>query len=79
MNSVAHQLAVLRRLHHLVLQDSQFIIATHSPILLAYPRAKILVLEGSGFTEVSYEHTEHFAVVKEFVNNPMRMIEAVLD
>ena len=46
---------------------------------MAYPRAKILVLEGSGFTEVSYEHTEHFAVVKEFVNNPMRMIEAVLD
>ena len=76
--SPTRQLAVLRRIHHLVLQDSQFIIATHSPILMAYPQAKILMLEESGFTEVSYEETEHYAVTKEFMNNPAQMVETIL-
>ena len=49
------QLSVLRRIHELVLKNSQFIIATHSPILMAYPQAKILLLDASGFTEVRYE------------------------
>src|SRR5438046_670023 len=72
------QLAVLRRIHHLVLRDSQFVIATHSPILMAYPRAKILMLEDNGFTEVRYEDTEHYAVTKQFINNPVQMIETML-
>ena len=53
-------------------------IATHSPILMAYPQAKILMLEENGFVEVAYEETEHYAVTKEFINNPRQMIDSVL-
>jgi len=77
--SPTRQLAVLRRIHHLVLQDSQFVIATHSPILMAYPQARILLLEETGYREVRFEDTEHYAVTKEFLNNPARMIESLLD
>jgi predicted ATPase len=73
--SPSRQLAVLRRIHDLVLANSQFIIATHSPILMAYPGAKILQLSGAGFAEVHYEETEHYAVTKEFLNNPMGMLD----
>jgi len=45
---------------------------------MAYPQAKILQLEDNGFTEVRYEDTEHYAVTREFVNNPARMIETLL-
>jgi predicted ATPase len=76
--SPSRQLAVLRRIHDLVQAKSQFIIATHSPILMAYPRAKILLLGESGFSEVRYEETEHFIVTKEFLNNPAGMLDEVL-
>ncbi len=76
--SPTRQLAVLARIHQLVLCHSQFIIATHSPILMAYPRAKILLLNDRGFTEVKYEETEHYAVTKEFVNDPIRIISQLL-
>jgi len=77
--SPTRQLAVLRRIHHLVLDNSQFVIATHSPILMAYPEAKILILEDGGFTEVPYQDTEHYSVTKEFINNSARMIETLLE
>ena len=53
----------------------QFIIATHSPILMAYPLSKIFLLDGDGYTQVRYEETEHYAVTKEFLANPARMLE----
>lgn len=67
--SPMRQLAMLRRIQHLIQQHSQFIIATHSPILLAYPGAKILTLNESGFTETPYEETEHFTVTRRFLND----------
>jgi len=73
--SPARQLAVLRRIHQLVEEHSQFIIATHSPILMAYPSAKILLLDDTGFTEVRYEETEHYAVTKAFLADPRHMLE----
>lgn len=76
--SPMRQLSVLRRLHELVLKNSQFIIATHSPILMAYPRAKILHLDNRGFTELRYEETEHYTLTKEFLNNGHRMLEELL-
>lgn len=76
--SPTRQLAVLGRIHQLVLQDSQFIIATHSPFLMAYPRAKILLLDQTGFTETRYEETSHYAVTKEFMNNTDQMLENAL-
>jgi len=76
--SPTRQLAALRAIHQLVVDQSQFIIATHSPILLAYPRAKIMLLDGSGITQVGYEDTEHFAVTRDFLNHYQGRIEALL-
>ncbi|MCG8363207.1 MAG: AAA family ATPase [Pseudanabaenales cyanobacterium] len=58
--SPSRQMAALTAIHDLVRKESQFIIATHSPILMAYPNSKILMLSEEGISEVSYEETEHF-------------------
>ena len=55
--------------------ESQFIIATHSPIPLAYPRSKILLLNENGITEVRYEDTEHYSATRYFLNNYPKMID----
>ncbi|HZT55004.1 MAG TPA: AAA family ATPase [Burkholderiaceae bacterium] len=73
------QLAALSAIHQLVQDESQFIIATHSPILLAYPNAKILLFDGTGITEVAYEDTEHFAVMRDFLNHYPRRLVQLLD
>lgn len=69
------QLAALRLIRELVADTSQFIIATHSPILLAYPGAKILQFDGSGITEMAYEDTEHYAITRDFLNHYPRRLE----
>ncbi len=76
--SPTRQLSALVAIHELVQQHSQFIIATHSPILLAYPRAKILQLSEDGIVEVKYEDTEHYKVTKSFLDNPVRMVSMLL-
>lgn len=55
--SPTRQLTVLSRMKQLIDEDSQFIIATHSPILLAYPGATIYLIDGSGISTVNYEDT----------------------
>ena len=69
------QLAALTAIHALVRDQSQFIIATHSPILLSYPSAKILRFDGTGIAEVRYEETEQFRVTQDFLNNYPRRLE----
>lgn len=49
---------------------AQFIIATHSPILICYPGATIYQFDQSGVHETTYEETEHFYLTKSFLNNP---------
>ena len=73
--SPTRQMAALSAMHRLVEDESQFIIATHSPILLAYPRSRILLLDKNGITEVDYEDTEHYSITKQFSNNHQKMIE----
>ncbi len=74
------QLAALSVIDQLTQDDSQFIIATHSPILLSYPHAKILQFDGSGITEVAYEDTEHYAVTRDFLNHyPQRLARLLAD
>jgi predicted ATPase len=48
---------------------AQFIIATHSPILLAYPGAQIFSFDASAIREVTYEETAHYKLYKQFLNN----------
>lgn len=76
--SPTRQMAALSAIHQLVEEKSQFIIATHSPILLAYPRARIYEFSSAGINEVSYEETEHFEVTKEFLNNYEKMLEILM-
>lgn len=76
--SPSRQLAALSAIHQLVQQGCQFIIATHSPILLSYPNAKILQFDGSGISEVAYEDTEHYAITRDFLNHYERRLEQLL-
>lgn len=73
--SPTRQMAALSAIHELVKRDSQFIIATHSPILLAYPGAKLLRLNEEGISEVTYEETEHFSVMRGFLNNYTKFVK----
>jgi predicted ATPase len=73
------QLAALAVIDKLVKQGAQFLIATHSPILLAYPRAKILLFDETGISHVDYEDTEHYAVTRDFLNHYPRRLQQLLD
>ena len=77
--SPQRQLAVLSRIHDLVRDSSQFIIATHSPILMAYPEATIYNFTADGIVETEYEETEHFQVTHDFLTNRERMLKILVD
>ena len=67
--SPTRQMALLSRIHQLVKNNSQFIIATHSPIVMAYPDSTIYQLGSEGMKVVSYEDTEHYQITKDFLND----------
>lgn len=68
--SPSRQLAFLRIIDELVRKKgSQFIIATHSPILMGYPHATIYLLTGDGFAKVPYEKTEHYQITRGFLED----------
>jgi predicted ATPase len=77
--SPKRQLFMLRRMRELVHQDSQFIVSTHSVILLAYPNARIVLLDERGYTPVSYEDTEHFRVLREFLADRDAVLKSAFD
>ena len=77
--SPSRQMAALSAIHHLVEQDSQFIIATHSPILLAYPRACIYQLDDKALREIQYEETEHFSVTRQFLNGYQQLLKILME
>ena len=72
-------MTLLVEIDRLVKNNSQLIIATHSPILMAYPNAEILELTDSGIKKTAYQDTEHFKLTKSFIDNPHRMIKLLLD
>lgn len=76
--SPQRQLAVLSRMHDLIENGSQFIIATHSPILLAYPDACIYQFTPDGISQIAYEETEHFRVTRDFLADPQRMLRILM-
>ncbi len=67
--------AMLIRMRDLVEQDSQFLIATHSPILMAYPGAEIYQLDEVGIRLTSYGETSHYLLTRQFLNYPQKMLE----
>jgi predicted ATPase len=73
--SPQRQLAFLSLLKRMVeTEGSQFIIATHSPLLLAYPGARILQFDGAGVRATAYEQLEHVTLVRSFLANPERFL-----
>lgn len=72
--SPMRQMALLAEIHRLVEADSQFLIATHSPILLAYPGARIYELSEEGIAGTAYAQTEHVQITRRFLENPDRML-----
>lgn len=76
--SPSRQMSMLTRMHELVGEGSQFIIATHSPIIMAYPNARIYQIN-EGFEQVNYEDTEHYQVMHSFLNNTHKMLDILLE
>lgn len=71
--SPGRQLTFLSILHQLAtMKVAQFIIATHSPILLTLPGATVLAIEEGRLREVDYRETEHFQLTRDFLNSPER-------
>ena len=68
-------LAMLVRIDELVKRNSQFIIATHSPVLMTYPNSEIYEINDGKLQIVNYEDTEHFRLTKYFLNNPEKMLQ----
>jgi predicted ATPase len=68
--SPSRQLSFLSALKQMVGQEAQFIIATHSPIILAYPGAQILQFHEGAIREVKYNGLEHVNLTRDFLANP---------
>lgn len=71
------QMMLVSRIHKLVQNDSQFIIATHSPIIMSYPNATIYCIDNN-YLRVKYEDTEHYQVMKNFLNNTEHMLNILM-
>jgi predicted ATPase len=76
--SPQRQLSLIRLLADAVDQGAQFIIATHSPILLSFPGAKILSFDSAPVTEVAYADLEHVALTRAFLNAPELYLQRLL-
>lgn len=73
--SPQRQLSLMRIIHDLTRKgDAQFIIATHSPILLGYPDAQILSFDNGKIVEIEYESTHHYQITKYFLQNRERFL-----
>ena len=72
-------LTLMGEMHRLVQEDSQFIIATHSPILMAFPNARLYLLDEEGITPVDYRETEHYQLTCRFLENPERMLRYLFE
>ncbi|WP_279286665.1 AAA family ATPase [Aminipila terrae] len=71
-------LSLIAEIDALVKQDSQFIIATHSPILMTFPRSTIYQFTESGIEMVDYKQTEHYQLSRSFLENPEKMLHYLL-
>lgn len=71
-------LTLMAEMDRLVKNNSQFIIATHSPILMAFPNALIYEITENGIKKTNYKDTEHYQITKNFLENPERMLKYLL-
>ncbi len=76
--SPTRQMSLIAAMHDLVTRGSQFIVATHSPILLGYPGATIYLFTEDKVSRVPYTETEHYVITRSFLNNPEGMLRELL-
>ena len=72
-------MALLTHIHASAAAGSQYIIATHSPILAALPGAAIRLIDGEGIRTVAYDDLEHVRVTRDFLNAPERYLRHLLE
>ena len=72
-------MSLLIRMNELVKQGSQFIIVTHSPIVLAYPDSLIYQFNEYGIEATDYKDTETYSVMKTFMDSPERMLRNLFE
>ena len=72
-------MTLMSEMNRLVRDGSQFIIATHSPILITFPEAQILEFSDKGIKAVEYKDTEHFNITKSFLENPEKLLRYLLE
>lgn len=72
------QLQMLARINELAKNNCQFLIATHSPILMSYPKSTIYTIKDGKFKKQKYEKTEHYQIYKYFLNNYKKMLDEVI-
>ena len=77
--SPTRQMALMVLMHEYVKKGCQFIIATHSPILMAFPGATILSFDQRPVRPIAYDEVEHVSFMKRFLNHPERMLRDLLD
>ena len=76
--SPTRQMAMISRMHDLIEDGAQFLIATHSPIIMAYPEATIYSLSDQGVHQVGYEETEHYQITRHFLNAREKMLKELM-
>lgn len=72
-------LTLMAEINNLVSKNCQFIIATHSPILITMPNSQIFEFSKEGISLVSYTETEHYKITKSFLDNPQKMLHYLFD
>ena len=77
--SPMRMLRLMADIHDLAMRGAQFIISTHSPILITLPDSDIIQFSDKGLEHVDYQETEHFQVTRNFLANPDRMIRILLE
>jgi predicted ATPase len=76
--SPSRQMSMLTRMHELINMGSQFIISTHSPIIMGYPEATIYEIKDK-VEVVKYEETENYQIMKSFISNRSKMLSILID
>ncbi|MEG1408199.1 MAG: hypothetical protein RSD36_00005 [Terrisporobacter sp.] len=77
--SPSRQMAMISRINELVKLKCQFIISTHSPILMSYPNSTIYEIKNGELQEVNLEETDHYQITKSFLNNKEKFLGILMD
>lgn len=77
--SPTRQMSLLAKIGELERGGSQFLIATHSPLLLAYPDAEIVTFDDGNIHKIAYEETTHYQITKRFINDYSAMAKRLTD